>query len=101
MEQGEGFIINPYLCQFRAKLHFMSGPLLMQDVSAQIQADPENAGLYFKRAELHRLHGELEESAADYDRVARMDSSFVAVHLGRGKLLLEIGNGSEHDGDIM
>ena len=60
-------------------------------VSARIAAAPRDAELFFKRAELHRIHADWVEAAADYDRAASIDPALAVVHLGRGHLRLELG----------
>lgn len=60
-------------------------------LTAKIKTSPDDAQLYLKRAELHRVHGEPAAAKADYDRAERLDPSQKEVHLGRGKLLLGTG----------
>jgi hypothetical protein len=60
-------------------------------VSARITASPGDAELFFRRAELHRIHGDWAAAAADYDRAASIAPALEAVHLGRGHLLLDQG----------
>lgn len=61
------------------------------DVSARIAASPTDAQLLLERAELHRLHGELEAARVDLDRAARLDPLLPGVALCRGVLELEAG----------
>lgn len=61
------------------------------DVTRQIERRPADARLYFKRGELHRLHGERKAALADYDRAALRDPGLGEVDLGRGKALFEAG----------
>jgi Flp pilus assembly protein TadD len=69
------------------------GPLHEQIdvVTQEIAGKPGDAGLYLKRAELQRHHGEWKLSAADYDRASQLDPSLSAVDLGRAKLALDFG----------
>lgn len=57
------------------------------EVTRRIARRPMDARLYFKRGELHRLHGERKAALADYDRAARRDPALAEVDLGRGKAL--------------
>lgn len=63
----------------------------IEQVSAKLRLDPGNAALLFHRAELYRDHEEWAKAAADYDRVEALAPDQASVHLGRGKLLLAIG----------
>ena len=62
-----------------------------ETASARIKADPGNAELYFRRAELYRQHEEWPAAIADYDQVERLAPGNDAVHLGRAKLLQAMG----------
>lgn len=58
-------------------------------VTKEINKAPKNAALYFKRAELYRLHEEWKNSEKDFDRAEKLDSTLSVVNLGRGKLWLD------------
>ena len=60
-------------------------------VSQRIKADPSNADLVLRRAELYREHEQWPQANADYDRAARLAPDKPAVSLGRGKLYLAMG----------
>ncbi len=60
----------------------------IREVTAAIKSDPRNAGLYFKRGELYRLHEEWGRAATDYNRAERLNPALFLVNLGRGKLFL-------------
>jgi len=60
-------------------------------ITAKIKRDPKNASLYLQRGELHRLHRDWRQSAADYDRAERLHPSLKVVELARGKMLFESG----------
>ena len=64
---------------------------LIDLVGKQIEADPKNAVLYWRRAELYRLHLDWKLAESDYDHAAQLDPKLAAVDLGRGKLLYESG----------
>jgi tetratricopeptide (TPR) repeat protein len=63
--------------------------LQIQEVTKQIEKQPERGELYFKRGELNRLHGLLDAAQADYDRAFFLDTNLTYVDLARGKLFLE------------
>jgi tetratricopeptide (TPR) repeat protein len=60
-------------------------------VTAKLETGPPTADLYFKRAELHRLHEEWQAAAFDYDRAERLGPNLIGVRLGRGKMLWGAG----------
>lgn len=62
----------------------------IQRLGQRIQAEPGNAELVLRRADLHRDHGDWRAAAADYDRFQQLVPGDPGVHLGRGKLLLAI-----------
>ncbi len=66
----------------------------IQEVSAQILQKPAQGELYFKRAELHRVHGNLDAAAADYDQAGRLDPDLSGLDFGRGQALLAAGKTS-------
>lgn len=72
----------------------------IDSVTAQIKASPENAGLYFKRAELHRLHEDWLAAAADYDRASQLAPELSAVRLGRGRMLFASGRLDEAKAEL-
>jgi tetratricopeptide (TPR) repeat protein len=74
---------------FLAPLVFAHGDLVEQidALTARISAEPNNAELYFRRAELYREHEQWPAAAADYDRFERLAPAAASVHLGRAKLL--------------
>jgi len=61
------------------------------EVSKQIKLDPNNAELYLKRGELHRLHRDWKKALQDYDKAQRLTPNLIFVELGRGKLFAESG----------
>lgn len=60
-------------------------------ISQRIQAEPSNAALVLRRAELYREHEQWPQADADYDRAGRLAPANPAVSLGRGKLYLAMG----------
>lgn len=59
----------------------------IEHVTAQIAETPNDAWLYFQRGELHRMHQDWGNAAADYDRAATVDPQLAIVDLGRGEML--------------
>jgi tetratricopeptide (TPR) repeat protein len=58
-------------------------------VTREIALHPRGAGLYLKRGELHRFHGETAAALEDYSRASRLDPSLAEADFGRGRALLE------------
>ena len=65
--------------------------LQIEQVTAEIAGQPENAELYLRRGELHRAHGDPRSAVADYDRVTALNPQLAAVDLARARLLLASG----------
>ena len=64
-------------------------------LTREIAADPDNARLYLRRGELHRLDRELPAALADYSRARRLDPGLAAVDLGAGRAFLEANRPGE------
>ena len=60
-------------------------------ISQRIAADPSNATLVLRRAELYREHGQWPRADVDYHRAGRLAPDNPAVSLGQGKLYLAMG----------
>lgn len=60
-------------------------------ISQRIDADPSNADLILRRAELHREHEQWLQAEADFDRAEKLAPENFAIGLGRGKLYLAMG----------
>ncbi len=69
-------------------------------ISERIKADPGNAELYFRRAELYREHEQWPAANADYDWVEKLAPGNDAVHLGRAKLLQATGRYEAAQGEL-
>jgi predicted Zn-dependent protease len=65
------------------------------DVTRRIEADPNDATLFLRRGELHRIHRDWARAEADYARARRLDPALAAVDLGLGKMLLDAGRPAE------
>lgn len=63
----------------------------IEQVSAQIRAQPHEVELRIKRARLLQLDENWAAAAADYDQAELLAPTLAAVHLGRGRLLLASG----------
>jgi tetratricopeptide (TPR) repeat protein len=55
-------------------------------ITKQIEQEPERAILYFRRAELHRLHEDWPAARADLARASARDPELVAVDLALGRV---------------
>lgn len=63
----------------------------IMDLSSLIEADPQNAKLYFDRGKLYLQHEEFEEAIADLECSLNIDSSQKTVRLAFAKALLKGG----------
>ncbi len=63
---------------------------LIKVVTEEIRQQPRNPELYFRRAELHRRHGELDDAMVDYELSARFsNTNRPMLDLARGMVFLE------------
>lgn len=69
-------------------------------VTQEIERLPRSAELHYKRAELHREHGDWAAAKADYDRAETLEPEFAAVDLGRGRLWLAAGDATAAKGAL-
>ena len=60
-------------------------------LTGQIARDPGDAGLYLKRAGLHRLRGAAPAALADYDRALALEPDLDEVYFDRAETLRESG----------
>lgn len=60
-----------------------------------IQAGPVSAGLYLRRAELHRIHRDWEAARADYQSAYALAPDLLAVTLAHGRMSQESGRADE------
>ena len=65
------------------------------DLSRRIQDRPDDASLYLRRGELHRIRREWDAALSDYATARRLDSRMASVDLCLGRLLLETGRPAE------
>jgi tetratricopeptide (TPR) repeat protein len=63
----------------------------IQDLNKRIAETPEDAVLFLRRGELHRVHEDWDAAAADYQTARRLDPGLLAVDLCQGRMLLEQG----------
>lgn len=61
----------------------------LAEASAAIASDPLNAGLLLRRAELHRLHGDLPQALADVARAQALGTLTSGIDRQRAKILLD------------
>jgi tetratricopeptide (TPR) repeat protein len=57
----------------------------------EIEQNPNDAQLYFRRGELYRFHQDLDLAAADLKRAKNLDPRMHLVELARGKLMVQAG----------
>ncbi|RME66938.1 MAG: hypothetical protein D6781_14200 [Verrucomicrobia bacterium] len=57
----------------------------------RIAKSPNEAALYLRRGELHRLHRDWAKALADYDRAAALAPGLTAVDIARARALTESG----------
>lgn len=60
-------------------------------LNRRIAAEPDNAGLFLQRGELHREHHSWAEAEADYAESRRLDPDLAAVDFSLAKLRYETG----------
>lgn len=60
-------------------------------VSALIEKEPGNAELLLQRGELHRLHAEFPEAAADLEKATALRPGWPQVGIAKGRLALSSG----------
>jgi tetratricopeptide (TPR) repeat protein len=63
----------------------------IEGVSARLRAEPRNAGLLLRRAELLRQHEQYARAARDYDAAEAVDPRLPGIALGRGQMLRATG----------
>lgn len=61
------------------------------DVTRRIEAAPDDASLFLRRGELHRIHREWDLAAADFARALELEPSLHHVHLSAGRMELDAG----------
>ncbi len=67
----------------------------LDDLNRSIQARPNNAALYLRRGEVHRLKQAWSLAEADYLRSRQLDPDLAAADLGLGRMYLESGRPAE------
>src|SRR5438876_8647915 len=65
--------------------------LQIEDVTKQLEKEPNNPELYLRRGELRRAHVEWEAAYADYDRALALAPDLAIIDLARGRLFLDSG----------
>ena len=59
------------------------------EITQRMGIDPDNATLFLRRAELHRLHRDWPAALDDYRRAIELDPDLRIVHLSIGRLFLD------------
>jgi len=57
-----------------------------------LEARPEDAALYLRRGELHRIHRNWDAAEKDYLQARKLNPDLTAVELGLGRMKLEAGD---------
>lgn len=73
----------------------------IEDLSGQIKKTPENAGLYYARANEYFDYGNLKYAMLDYQKAYQMDSTNPAHALGLSDCLFEVNNADGAIGVLM
>ena len=63
--------------------------LQILDLDARIKKQEDNAALYLRRGELHRLHRDWSAAEADYKKARQLDATLIEVDFCLGKMKLE------------
>jgi tetratricopeptide (TPR) repeat protein len=63
----------------------------IEELTAQLRAQPENAELYLERGELYRQVENWDAALADYERALKIDPALHVIDFARGRLYLETG----------
>lgn len=63
----------------------------IRDVTQRIAADPDDATLYLRRGELHRIHRDWTKAETDYRRALELDPDLVVVQRCIGRMKVEAG----------
>lgn len=61
----------------------------IRDLNQRIVAEPENAALFLRRGELHRIHRDWAKSEADYLKALQLDPDLLVAQRCLGKMKLE------------
>lgn len=64
----------------------------IEAVSVEITADPANAALYLRRAELYRLHEDCDSARADIAAASRIDPDLRGLDRMRARVLMDLGD---------
>jgi len=61
----------------------------IRDLNERIAAEPDNAALFLRRGELHRIHRDWAKAEADYRKALRLDPDLLVAERCLGKMKLE------------
>ena len=65
------------------------------DLDKRIAASPNDATLYLRRGELHRIHRDWNKAQADYEHALKLDPELTVVQQTMGRMLLESDRAEE------
>ena len=85
-------LIGPALCVAAGAVPAVAHQdleLQIADLTLRIESDPDDAGLYLRRGELHRLHEEWSAALKDYERARGLDPGLATLDFSLGKLRLD------------
>ncbi len=88
---ARAYRIDPKITQAAADLTRSVGPDI-EKLRKQIQNDPKNAELYYRRGNLYADSFLYEESLKDFDEAIRLDPKFITAYNDRGSISIEMGD---------
>jgi tetratricopeptide (TPR) repeat protein len=65
--------------------------LRIEEISKQIEKNPRDAMLYFRRGEFQRVHGQWMLALADFDEARRISPGLLETDLAKGETLFQAG----------
>jgi tetratricopeptide (TPR) repeat protein len=65
--------------------------LRIEEISKQIEKNPRDALLYFRRGEFQRVHGQWMLALADFDEARRISPTLLETDLAKGETLFQAG----------
>ncbi len=70
------------------------------ELTKQIAKTPDDATLYLRRGELHRIHRDWKQAEADYRHALKLDPELVVVQQCMGRMMLESDRAAEAIGPL-
>ena len=94
IEQGRGiFSDNTQLFNMEMNIYVWQNrhDILIAKISEQLENDPEEKTLYYKRGFLYQMIGDVARSSADYKKAIELDEDYFDANHGLGTLLFNEG----------